>query len=124
MSYNRVVLMGRLTKDPEFKYVGEHPVANFTLAVDRSFSRDGQKPETDFIDIVAWRKLAELATNNLSKGREVLVEGRLQLRSYETQDGGKRKVTEVVIDGLRFVGKRPEELKSGADPEDGEDVPF
>ncbi|MDR7542797.1 MAG: single-stranded DNA-binding protein [Armatimonadota bacterium] len=104
---NRIVLIGRLTRDPELRYVPSgHPVASFTLAVDRPFANQQGERETDFIDIVAWRKLAEQVSQHLSKGRLVAVEGRLQIRSYETQDGQKRKVAEVVADGVRFLDRK------------------
>lgn len=104
---NRIVLIGRLTRDPELRYVPSgHPVASFTLAVDRPFANQQGERETDFIDVVAWRKLAEQVSQHLSKGRLVAVEGRLQIRSYETQDGQKRKVAEVVADGVRFLDRK------------------
>ncbi len=102
--YNRIVLIGRLTRDPELRYVPSGaPVANFTLAVDRPFRDQQGNRDTDFIDIVTWRKLAEQVSQYLSKGRLVAVEGRLQIRSYETQDGQRRKASEVVADGVRFL---------------------
>lgn len=104
---NRIFLIGRLTRDPELRYVPSgQPVANFTLAVDRSFKNSRGERETDFIDIVAWRKSAELATQHLSKGRLVTVEGRLQIRSYEAQDGTRRKVAEVVTDRIQFLDRK------------------
>ena len=104
--YNRIILIGRLTRDPELRYVPSGaPVASFTLAVDRPFRDQQGNRETDFIDIVAWRKLAEQISQYMTKGRMVAVEGRLQIRSYETQDGQKRKVAEVVADGVRFLDR-------------------
>ncbi|HEX4841542.1 MAG TPA: single-stranded DNA-binding protein [bacterium] len=104
---NRIILIGRLTRDPELRYVPSgQPVAGFTLAVDRPFVNQQGERATDFIDIVAWRKLAEQVTQHLSKGRLVAVEGRLQIRSYETQDGQKRKVAEVVADAVRFLDRK------------------
>jgi single-strand DNA-binding protein len=103
--FNRIVLIGRLTRDPELRYTPSgQPVASFSLAVDRPFkSQDGQK-QTDFIDIVAWRKLTEQVGQYATKGRLVAVEGRLQIRSYEAKDGsGRRKVAEVVADAVRFL---------------------
>ena len=97
---NRIILIGRLTRDPELKYTTNGTaVVNFTLAVNRKFNRD----ETDFIDIVAWRGLAENCANYLSKGRLAAVEGRLQIRSYEANDGTKRKVAEVIANDVRFL---------------------
>ena len=107
--YNRIVLIGRLTRDPELRYLPSGaPVAGFTLAVDRPFKNQAGERETDFVTITTWRKLAEQASRYLDKGRLVAVEGRLQIRSYETQDGQRRKVAEVVADGIRFLdsGKR------------------
>jgi single-strand DNA-binding protein len=103
MNYNRVILVGRLTRDPELKYTTSGTaVASFSLAINRRFNRE----ETDFIDVVAWRQQAEYCANYGSKGRLMMVEGRLQVRSYETQDGQKRKVTEVVCDDLKFLDKQ------------------
>lgn len=134
---NRIILIGRLTRDPELRYVPSgQPVASFTLAVDRPFVNQQGERGTDFIDIVAWRRLAEQVTTHLSKGRLVAVEGRLQIRSYETQDGQKRKVAEVVADGVRFLDRKtaaagPAEPGTAAaeeEPSDGsggdDDVPF
>lgn len=131
---NRIILIGRLTRDPELRYVPSgQPVASFTLAVDRPFTNQQGERQTDFIDIVAWRRLAEQVTQHLSKGRLVAVEGRLQVRSYETQDGQKRKAAEVVADAVRFLDRKagtgpaagpgpeaePETAEGGDD-----DVPF
>jgi len=112
---NRIILIGRLTRDPELRYVPSgQPVASFTLAVDRPFTNQQGERQTDFIDIVAWRRLAEQVTQHLAKGRLVAVEGRLQIRSYETQDGQKRKAAEVVADAVRFLDR-----KTGAGPAAG-----
>lgn len=125
--YNRAILAGRLVKDPELRYTQSgHPVASFTLAVDRPFAKEGGQ-KADFIDIVAWRKLAEIAAQYLSKGSPVLVEGRIEKRSYEAQDGQKRWVVEVVADGIRFLGGKKngqqEKPEPAAEPQE-EDVPF
>lgn len=118
--YNLAVLAGRLTKDPELRYVQSgHPVASFTLAVDRPFAQEGKARETDFFDIVAWRKLAETVSQHLQKGSAVLVQGRIQIRSYEAQDGQKRKVTEIVADRVQFFGSKP----SGGDVPQAAAVP-
>jgi single-strand DNA-binding protein len=99
---NRVILIGRLTRDPELKYTPNGTaVATFSLAVNRRFNKE----QTDFIDVVAWRQTAEFCANYGSKGRLVAVEGRLQVRTYETKEGQKRKVTEVVADDIRFLDK-------------------
>lgn len=104
MAINRIVLVGRLVADPELRYTATgNAVANFRIAVDRQFtSRDGEK-ETDFIDIVCWRKLAELVAHHLDKGRLVAVDGRLQIRSYEDKEGVRRRIAEVVADTVQFL---------------------
>jgi len=111
---NRVVLIGRLTRDPELRYIPNGTaVANFTLAVNRKFNRE----ETDFIPIVTWRGLAENCANYLSKGSLTAVEGRLQVRNYQTQEGEKRWVTEVIADDVRFLDKRGTSSKTNSDYE-------
>ena len=94
---NKVVLIGRLTKDPELKFTPGTgtAVARFTLAVDRKFSKDGKK-EADFISVVAWGKTGELVANYMSKGRLLGVYGRIQTSTYDAKDGTKRYVTEVI----------------------------
>jgi single-strand DNA-binding protein len=97
-----------LTKDPEVKYTQSGTaVCTFTLAVDRKFAKkDSGQPTADFIPIVAWRKLAEIIGNNLVKGRRISVEGRIQVRSYDAQDGSKRYVTEIVADEVEFLDSK------------------
>ena len=100
-NYNRIILVGNLTKDPETKTLGSgQTVCKFGLAVNR---RTKNSDETMFVEIVAWEKLAELCQEYLKKGRSVLVEGRLAIRSYEDKDGVKRKATEVVIDAMQML---------------------
>jgi single-strand DNA-binding protein len=102
---NSIVLVGRLTRDPELRYVASgDPAANFALAVERAYRNADGEREVDFIDVVAWRKLAENVAKYTGKGHLVGVHGRLQIRSYETQDGQKRKVADVVADIVRFLG--------------------
>lgn len=99
---NRVILIGRLTRDPELRYTQQGTaVARFTLAINRKFKRE----ETDFIDIVVWQKQAENCAQYLTKGQMAAVEGRLQVRNYEGQDGQKRKAVEVVADDVKFLSK-------------------
>lgn len=101
---NRIHLIGRLTRDPELRYVSNgHPMAQFTLAVDRDFRNAAGEREADFVNCVAWRKLAEQVGQYCTRGRLVAVEGRLQVRSYETQEGSRRRVTEVVGDRVWFL---------------------
>lgn len=101
---NKIVLMGRLTRDPELRRTQSGTaVTSFTLAVDRDFKgQDGEK-ETDFIDIVVWRKTAEFVSKYFSKGRMAVVEGRLQMRDWIDRDGGKRRVAEVIADNAYFA---------------------
>ena len=101
---NRTVLVGRLTKDPEIKYTPAGvAVANFTLAVNRPFTSQGGEREADFINVVVWRKPAENAANYLKKGSLAGVDGRIQTRNYEGQDGKRVYVTEVVADSVQFL---------------------
>ncbi|HEY8341958.1 MAG TPA: single-stranded DNA-binding protein [Calditerricola sp.] len=101
---NRVILIGRLTHDPELRYTPNGvAVASFSLAVNRPFTNQQGERETDFIDIVVWRQLAETCAQYLRKGRLVAVEGRLQIRTFENQEGRRVKVAEVVADNVRFL---------------------
>ena len=104
---NRVVLIGRLTRDPELRYTPNgFAVASFTLAVDRSRPNAQGEREADFIPIVVWQKLAETCANHLNKGRLVAVDGRMQVRSYDGKDGIRRWATEVVADNVRFLDRK------------------
>lgn len=101
---NTVVLTGRLTRDPELKYTGSGiAVTNFNLAVDRSFKNASGEREADFIMCQAWRKTAELIAENLNKGSLIGVEGRIQTRNYQDNDGKTVYITEVVVDNLTFL---------------------
>ena len=101
---NKVILIGRLTRDPELRYTSSNiPVATFSLAVDRTFTGQSGERETDFINIVVWRKQAENCKNYINQGSQVAVEGRIQTRNYEDQNGQKRYVTEVVADNVQFL---------------------
>ncbi|MGR6762690.1 single-stranded DNA-binding protein [Paenibacillus sp. T2-29] len=101
---NRVILIGRLTKDPELRYTPNGiATTNFTLAVDRPFTSQGGERETDFLPIVTWRQLAETCANYLKKGRLTAVEGRVQVRNYENSEGKRIYVTEIVADNVRFL---------------------
>jgi len=104
---NRVVLVGRLTKDPELRHTSNDiAVATFTLAVNRNFTtKDGER-EADFIPCVVWRKQAENVNQYLGKGSLVGVDGRIQTRSYEASDGTRRYITEVICDNVRFLETR------------------
>jgi single-strand DNA-binding protein len=101
---NRVILIGRLTRDPELRYTPSGvAVTTFTLAVDRPFTNQQKEREADFISIVTWRQLAETCANYLRKGRLAAVEGRMQVRNYDNNEGRRVYVTEVVADNVRFL---------------------
>lgn len=134
---NSVNLIGRLVQDPELRYTPAEgvAVANFTLAVDRPFLNQKGEREADFIRIVTWRKLAESCARNLTKGRQVAVEGRLQIRSYDDREGIRRIAAEVVARSVHFLGSRRDQpVDMRDDLDDGlvegdmeikeDDVPF
>jgi single-strand DNA-binding protein len=101
---NRVILIGRLTREPELRFTASGTaVANFTLAVDRPFLNAQGKRDADFIRIVTWGKLAENCSNYLGKGRLVAIDGKIQVRSYQTSDGQTRIITEVVAEKVQFL---------------------
>ncbi|GAA0467816.1 single-stranded DNA-binding protein [Alkalibacillus silvisoli] len=104
---NRVVLVGRLTKDPELRYTPNGvAVANFTVAVNRPFSNQQGEREADFINCVIWRRPAENLANYMSKGSMIGVDGRIQTRNFEGQDGKRVFMTEVVADSVQFLESR------------------
>jgi len=104
MSINRVILVGRLTKDPELRYTPNGvPVATFTLAVNRPFKNQEGETEADFISCVVWRRPAENVANFLKKGSLAGVDGRIQTRNYEGQDGKRVYVTEVLAESVQFL---------------------
>lgn len=115
---NRIVLMGRLTRDPEMRHVGETPVCNFSLACDRDYkNKDGER-DTDFIDVVAWRKTAELVSKHFGKGRMAIVDGRLQVRVWTDKEGNKRRTAEVVADNVYFADSKPKAAEAEPSAED------
>lgn len=126
---NKVIILGRLTKDPEVRYTQMGKVvASFTLAVNRPFKgQDGQQ-EADFIPVVLWGKTAETVGNYVHKGQRLIVEGRLQIRSYEANDGSKRWVSEVIGNSIEFIEKRENNgstnYNSGGFDSFGQSVPF
>ncbi len=104
---NRIVVVGRLTRDPELRSTSNGvAVASFTVAVDRNFSNSRGERETDFIPVVVWRGLAETCGRYLSKGRLVAVDGRLQIRNYEANDGSRRSIAEIVADNVQFLSPK------------------
>lgn len=99
---NHIVLMGRLTRDPELRYTqSQIPVASFRIAVDRDFGR-GEEKQTDFIDVTAWRQTAEFISKYFTKGRMIVVSGRLQTRDWTDKEGNRRTSVEVVADNVYF----------------------
>jgi single-strand DNA-binding protein len=131
-NYNRVILMGNLTRDPELRYTPNgSAVASFAIAVNRRYKVDNEKrEETSFFDIVFFGKPAEIIAEYMKKGRPLLVEGRLQQRRWETDDGQKRSKVEVVGENFQFMGGKPTDDSrpasgSGDPPEfDDSDIPF
>ncbi len=126
-SFNKVMLMGNLTRDPELRYIPSgQPVTTFTLAVNRNFAAaSGEKrEEVSFIKIVVWGKLAEICNEYLKKGRPAFVEGRLQSRSWEAQDGSKRSTMEVVAQSVQFLGTGRAKTEGGQEgyPDEGSAV--
>ena len=115
---NRIILMGRLTRDPELRRTGSGTaVTSFSLAVDRDFKSQSGEKETDFIDIVAWRNTAEFVSKYFTKGRMAVVEGRLQLRDWKDKDGNNRRSAEVVAEHVYFGdSKRSESDTAGYNP--------
>lgn len=121
---NRVVLVGRLTKDPELRTTPEGvSVTSFTLAVNRAFANAQGEKEADFINVVAWRKQAEVITTYLRRGSLAGVEGRIQTRNYEDKDGKRVYVTEVALENVHFLESRnnvQKEEQSGNSASDGD----
>jgi len=107
---NKVILIGRLTKDVELRYTQSGlAVGSFTLAVDRSFSKE---KETDFIPVVVWRKQAENCAKYIGKGSLVAIDGRMQVRSYDSKEGQRRWITEVIADNVKFLSWRDDNNES------------
>ena len=128
---NHITILGRLVKDPEIKYTTtDKCIAQFTLAVDRPFKNADGTKEADFIPCVVWNKAAELIGNSCAKGHRLLVEGRLQIRSYQAKDGTKKYVTEVIANSVEFIEKKAEKTMQGlgtdvtTKTDFDEDVPF
>lgn len=121
---NRIILAGRLVRDPELRHTQAGlPVASFTLAVDRDFGSKDEK-QTDFIDVVAWRNTAEFVSKYFSRGRMAVVEGRLQIRAWEDKDGNKRRSAEVVADNVYFGDTKRDAPTPSVYDDNDEDCPF
>jgi single-strand DNA-binding protein len=112
MSLNRITIMGRLTRDPELRRTQSGaPVTSFTMAVDRDFKSQSGDKETDFIDVVAWRQTAEFVARYFTKGRMAVVEGRLQIRDWQDNNGNKRRSAEVIADSIYFGDSKPQDAQ-------------
>ena len=112
-SFNKVILVGRVVRDPEIRYIASGSgVTKFSIAVNPN-KRDAKPEDTLFVDIVAWEKLAETCNTYLKKGMNVLVEGRLVIRSYDDKEGNKRKATEVVINTMQMLDSPRDRQESG-----------
>ena len=104
---NKAFLVGRLTKDPELRYLSDNtPVVNFTIAINRTFTNQSGEKQADFINIVVWRKQAENIKKYVAKGSLVGIDGRIQSRSYDNQEGKKVYITEVVADNVQFLDSK------------------
>ncbi len=115
---NKIFLIGRLTKDPELRYTPSGAaVCSFTLAVDRRFTNQNGEREADFINIVVWNKAGENCAKYLSKGRQTAVEGRLQIRSFDGNDGQRKWVTEVIADNVEFLSNGQGQEQGGGAPQ-------
>ena len=113
---NRIIVMGRLVKDPETRKAGEASVCNFRIACDRDYKNQNGERETDFIDVVAWRGLADTVAKYFSKGRMAVVDGRLQIRPWTDRDNVKRYATEIVADHVYFGDSKPQDAQGGSAP--------
>ena len=117
---NKVFLIGRLTADPELRYTPSGAaVCNFRLAVDRRFTNQNGEREADFFNIVVWNKAAENCAKYLSKGRQVAVDGRLQNRSFDGNDGQRKNVTEIVADNVEFLSNGQGKQQSNGNDDHG-----
>lgn len=127
MSLNKVILMGRLTRDPELKSTQSGvDVASFTLAVDRGYAKAGTERETDFLDCVAWRGTAEFVSRYFKKGMQVAVTGRIQTRKWKDQNDQKRVSVEIVVDEAFFADSKRDTAVDRTEPRgwQSQDVSF
>jgi single-strand DNA-binding protein len=110
---NKVILMGRLTRDPELRNTtSQIPVASFTIAIDRKFKNAAGEKQADFINCVAWRQTAEFIAKYFHKGSKIIVDGSLQSRSWDGDDGKKHSATEVVVENAEFADSKPSDNQS------------
>ena len=124
--YNKAFLIGNLVRDPELRYTPSGlPVAKFAIAINRPKRKNAEQGEVDFINIVAWRRLAEICGEYLKKGRPVAIEGRLQLRKYKDKQGRDRTFTEVIAENMQMLGSRPKPAEASTPAAASEeDIPF
>lgn len=120
---NHATIMGRLVRDPELRHAGETPVCSFRIACDRDFKSKGGERETDFVDVVVWRKQAENVAKYFTKGRMAVVDGRLQIRPWTDKEGVKRYNSEIVADHVYFGDTKPQTEGVGNEPPVPGDVP-
>ena len=122
---NHIVVMGRLTHDPELRKTASGvSVASFSVAVDRDFSQQDGKKETDFLDVIAWRNTAEVAAKYFIKGRMAVISGRLQIRNWEDKEGNKRRTAEILAENIYFGdSKKEDDSGSASAPTQGFGVP-
>ena len=114
---NKIFVMGRLTHDPELRRTGSGtPVCSFSIACDRDFKSQSGEKETDFFDVVAWRATGEFVSKNFTKGRMVVVEGRLQIREWQDKEGNKRRNAEINADNVYFGDSRPAQVEGSSGP--------
>lgn len=114
---NKVILLGRLTKDPEVRYTpSQKVVTSFTLAVDRPFQNQQGQKEADFIPVVLWGKTAEVAGNSLAKGHRILVDGRIQVRTYKDKSGATQWITEVIGNSIEFIERKSDSANRNSQP--------
>ena len=117
---NRIIVMGRLTRDPELKRTqGGVAVTSFSLAVERDFKDQSGERGVDFIEVVAWRAAAEFVCKYFTKGRMAVVEGRLQMRDWTDRDGNKRRSAEILADNVYFGDSKSEKPAEAAPPQEG-----
>ena len=131
---NQVFLMGRLTRDPEIRATQNNiKVANFTLAVERRFAKQGEEKQTDFIPIIAWNKLGEFSEKYLKQGTKILVEGRIEIRQWQDKDGNNRYATEVIAENIEFAESKKQDnfqvpndipINIVENGDKGDDLPF
>ncbi len=127
---NKVILMGRLTKDPEVRYTQatNTMVTSFILAVNRRFVKQGEERQADFINVVAWNKTAEFVSKYFSKGQQVGVIGRIQTRNYDDEQGVKHYITEVIAEEVYFAGEKKEKSQNNTtdnfEISNSDDLPF